>query len=182
MAVDECCGQRDSYRRLIARLWGFYGPLEAVLARFDWPEAEALVHRRAKIGWLANDLQTLGFSQADLGMLPTVVALPTIESVADVFGVLYVVEGATLGGQVILSRITASLGVDDRSGARFFTSYGSDVGAMWREFLSALEHFGQSPQVSDRIERAALGAFESLRTWMEYDSAAELFDGRGDVS
>jgi heme oxygenase len=176
MAISEACRDPDAYRRMIARLWGIYGPLESVLARVDWPGAEALVRQRAKTGWLASDLAFLGFTGADIGRLPKAGDLPFVETVADVLGVAYVVEGATLGGQIILPNIKRNLGLSEYAGGRFFASYGQDVGRQWRGFVEALECLGRHPPAADRIERAALQTFESFRSWMS--NSATPTEGR----
>jgi heme oxygenase (biliverdin-IX-beta and delta-forming) len=51
---------------------------------------------------------------------------------AQTSGSLHVLEGSTLGGQVIAPRLERSLGFADGRGYTFFRSYGREVGAMWR--------------------------------------------------
>jgi heme oxygenase (biliverdin-IX-beta and delta-forming) len=179
MAIAETCREPEGYRRMIARLWGIYTPLEAALMRIDWPGAETLVRQRAKAGWLASDLAFLGFAPGDIGKLPRARDLPIVDTVADVFGVAYVLEGATLGGQVILPRLKSDLGLSESAGGRFFASYGQEVGRQWRAFVDALERFGRHSRSADRIEFAALQAFESFRRWMS--EAAPRTEGRDHV-
>jgi heme oxygenase len=182
MAVKARCRRREPYVQMLARLWGLYGPLEAALARIDWPGAETLVRQRAKTGWLAADLHDFGLGSRTIESLPKATVLPAIAEVADVFGVLYVLEGATLGGQIILAQVTAELGATEDAGARFFASYGSEVGVRWRSFVEALERFGEPPRVADRIERAAMTTFEIFGSWMSEDAAAPTpREGRRDV-
>jgi heme oxygenase len=48
-------------------------------------------------------------------------------------GCLYVLEGATLGGQFI-SRHLATLGIGPANGGLFFHGYGAKTGEMWKSF------------------------------------------------
>lgn len=163
MALEIRCRRRDDYRALLARLWGLYAPLELALARLSWDEAETLVRRRAKAPWLMSDLISLGLSTADIETLPLASALPPIESAADALGILYVLEGATLGGQLILARVERDLGVTAQSGARFFASYGPEVGGHWRAFVETLERHAPAGW---EIERAAMATFRTFLDWM----------------
>jgi heme oxygenase len=52
-------------------------------------------------------------------------------------GVAYVLEGATLGGAVILARL-ARLGITAERGGRFLASYGCERWSMWDRFLANL--------------------------------------------
>ncbi len=166
MDIEAKCRDLDAYRGMVARLWGLYAPLEATLARVDWPGAETLVRQRAKAGWLASDLAFLGLTPGDLENLPRAADLPVVDTVADVLGASYVLEGATLGGQIILPRLGSELGLTDCAGGRFFASYGPEIGRHWRGFVDVLERFGQSPPTADRIEGAALQTFASFGRWM----------------
>ena len=46
--------------------------------------------------------------------------LPDLQGVQEALGCLYVVEGSTLGGQVIARHLRQTLGVDPRCGGSFF--------------------------------------------------------------
>jgi len=70
---------------------------------------------------LAIDIRTLG------GALIEKVALSDIPEINDhlqVFGALYVMEGSTLGGQIISQMIARQLGIQDK-GISFFQNYGN---------------------------------------------------------
>jgi heme oxygenase len=163
---------------MVGRLWGLYSPLENALAVIDWVGAETLVRARRKTPWLVADLTALGIDPAHL---PQARALPAITNSADVLGVLYVLEGATLGGQVVLRWLTERLGLSATDGAQFFSSYGPRVGLMWRAYLETLEHFGVDPDVGDRIESAALSTFAVFGQWMSAEGRLADSGGLQDV-
>ena len=165
MALDERCRERASYRALLARLWGLYAPLEDVLGGIDWGDADVGIADRSKLRWLEGDLVDLGQAEGTLADLPRATLSPMINDRIDALGALYVVEGASLGGQLISRRLTADLGVTAARGGRFFASYGNQVGVRWRDYLSVLERFADQPAAAARIEASALATFDSFLAW-----------------
>lgn len=171
MALDERCRDREGYRALLERLLGIYVPLEAALTRIDWSRTSIGPDRLAKAEWLRADLHFLGLAPARIGELPLAGALPEIRGVAQGLGVLYVLEGATLGGQLTLRRLEPALGVTASAGARFFASWGREVGPRWRAFVAELERYGRVPADVERMERAAIATFACFEAWLDRLSA-----------
>lgn len=165
MALEERCADLPAYRALLVDLWGLYAPLEARLATLRWDATEVDLCQRMKTPWLRADLAMLGLSDIDIEALPHASALPSIQCPADAFGVLYVLEGASLGGQIIVRRIRSGLGLDAHTGARFFSSYGADVGERWRSFVAAMTAFGNAEDRVQAMEEAALATFHSFLHW-----------------
>lgn len=79
---------------------------------------------------------------------------PRPASRAEALGLLYVLEGSTLGGRHIL-RALAEQGIDDPELA-FLDPYGHATGVRWRGFLSVLER--ETAGDADRIREATRGA------------------------
>ena len=92
-----------------------------------------LVARR-KLQLLRADLLACGRDAATVDALPTVPddAVP-LSTPSAALGVLYVVEGSTLGGQHVAKFVRGELGLTPQHGLAYFSSYGPDVGARWRE-------------------------------------------------
>ncbi len=90
-----------------------------------------------------------------------------IDTPADLLGVTYVVEGATLGSRVLYKRAQA-LGLSATFGARFLAAEAADLEA-WRETVARLEaaDLGEA----DRVR--AIGAGR-----MTFEFARECLDGR----
>jgi heme oxygenase len=156
----------DTYRALLQRLWGIYSPLERALTRLDWQDSGIVMRDRCKLFWLNADLSHLGMDQTAIARLEICRDLPQIEGPAVGLGALYVLEGATLGGQVILRTLQPQLGISPQAGGQFFASYGRDIGEKWRDYLASLEQFGERPQTADVIERAALDTFAAFDRWL----------------
>jgi heme oxygenase len=146
------------YRALLERLRGFYGPLEERLAA----QAEAVpgldFPARRKTPLLDADLRTLAGHSS-----PPATALPAVETPSQALGVLYVLEGATLGGKLIARAARRRLGVTPEAGAAFFAAYGSGAAARWRSFGDAVE--AARPDQREACAAAA-DCFERLEAWL----------------
>ncbi len=112
---------------------------------------------------IEQDLRFLGTDRPEL--LPLCAQIASIGSSESVFGSLYVVEGATLGGQYISRHVQQVLNVTPESGGHFFRGYGQRTGEMWQTFRSTLDSFALTQQTQDRVLFTALETFKTLRTW-----------------
>jgi heme oxygenase (biliverdin-IX-beta and delta-forming) len=150
---------RADYQELIISMFRLYGALEARLKR-----VEGLNHflpnldERWKTGMLSRDVSSLG-------ACPLAGELcdenPEIGSLASAFGCLYVLEGSTLGGQMISREVRAKLGFTPECGCEFFSSYGDRVGLMWKTFTGHLEAFCSThPDGREEMIEGALATFE----------------------
>lgn len=88
---------------------------------------------------------------------------PKPKSRAEAMGMLYVVEGSSLGGRMI-ARELAKKGVSDQNLA-FLDPYGDAVGSRWRSFLLVLDReIGKSPTFLDDLAEGAVRAFVHARS------------------
>lgn len=154
------------YTRLIEAYYGFYRPLENLLSQraMAIPDLDWLI--RSKTPSLEADLCALGLDADAIAAIPQCRFTLQIRSAADVLGVLYVLEGATLGGQSLRNGLYSRLGIDEHSGGRFFAVYGTSTALMWRGFLACLY------EVRDPTERAqsvvaAEATFKAFEHWLE---------------
>jgi len=155
----------DFYRRTLARFHGFYQPLEVGLRAVGGWETRGLdMQERWKTPLLDDDLRALGMD--DLAALPVCTDLPPHASVSSAFGCLYVLEGSTLGGQLISRALQKTLDMTPETGGRFFNGYGHRTGPMWQSFRVAIEAFAFSSGEGDDIVSAAKATFSTLQTWM----------------
>lgn len=153
------------YTLLLERFLGFHDVLEPRLDRWhdrrgllDWP-------LRRKLDLLHQDLGELGVSAAARDRLPRCPEVPAVGTTAQALGVLYVVEGATLGGRVIAVHL-ADTGVPARA-VRFFASYGDQVGRRWHHFRAAsADWVGTDPDRADAVVDSAVRTFQLLGRWL----------------
>jgi heme oxygenase len=148
------------YASCLSRLYGIVAAWEeqAHEAAPDWlRESLSLRERRFM---LASDLALLGEP------LPCERAvLPSIVDIDCLLGAMYVMEGSTLGGQLIARHVEKVLGFKSGCGDAYFLGHGDQTGRMWKEFCSVLE-----TRVSeDRTESLILGTkamFATFGAWM----------------
>jgi heme oxygenase len=118
-------GRRD----LVETFSGFHTDAEAALEPWlaDLPGLDFAARRRSQV--LADDLRTVD------GVRPS--ARPIrVDGVPDALGLMYVLEGSTLGGRVIRRQLAAD--GHDMVGLSFLDPYGEAVGERWRAFLAVL--------------------------------------------
>ena len=141
------------YQVLLAGLRDSYVVIERELARHAVPLARAGydLTDRTKLTWLEEDLASLRAPE------PTVVeAHYSLVDASAAFGAVYVVEGATLGGQVIARQVMPAL--SGERGCRFFTGYGTDTGVRWRETREAIMAYFASTDDLDAGNATIAGA------------------------
>jgi heme oxygenase len=154
----------DSYRSLLHKFWGFYKPVEARIdAVADWPTLGLDWDRRRKVPLLERDLADLGVGPVLLDGLECT-ALPDLQSVPEALGCLYVLEGSTLGGQVITRHLEGLNGGPFPTA--FFSSYGENLGQMWKSFGEFLTSYSAAWAVDDEIVRSACATFDTLTAWL----------------
>lgn len=144
---------RARYREMLARLHGFHAVWEpAVAAALDDPE---FFEPRRKSAMLASDLDRLG----PVSGYPCYPRPIRFFGSDDALGSLYVLEGSTLGGQLIARRVAATLGFD----GRYHSAYGSAAGAMWRGFQAYLL---KQARDEDVVVNSARRTFGDLHWWL----------------
>jgi heme oxygenase len=160
------------WTRRVARFYGFYAPWEAAVERsLTGHDLAALAAERRKLPWLEADLTELQLKPDQRAALPKCSHLPALDSPARVLGSMYVLEGATLGGQVISRHVEATLGLSDGRGYSFFRAYGDATAAMWRSFRQTLSAYAPLLD-NDTMVESACETFDRFHNW--------LVDGRGE--
>ncbi|CCE22587.1 biliverdin-producing heme oxygenase [Methylotuvimicrobium alcaliphilum] len=115
------------YGDVLQAMYAFYAAVEPqILAYLERSALPFDYRERVKLPLLANDL-----SRLDRKPVPPVETMPDLIQDAELIAALYVLEGATLGGQMIVKSLTskhAGLPVE------FYTGYGTFTQQRWREF------------------------------------------------
>ncbi|WP_167856883.1 biliverdin-producing heme oxygenase [Hymenobacter aquaticus] len=141
--------------RFLAKLYGFLVPYEARL-------------RQQPLGpeWHVGQRQRAHLIPADLGVaateLPLCAALPKLDTWPQLLGSMYVLEGSTLGGQV-LARQLANAGI---AGRAYFTGNGEQTGPLWKSFCQLLAAATTDDNQAEIVASAA-STFQTLHAWIE---------------
>lgn len=157
---------RDAYEHLLQRLYGFYSPFERTIEVWDVPKLRLELASRRKSPLLEADLRVTGATPGSTASFAGCSGLPVIRSHANAIGALYVVEGATLGGEVIARILEKQLGVTAAAGGSFFASYGTRVREMWAVFGEAATRYCDTDAKCDQAVDGAVATFESFARWM----------------
>jgi len=146
---------------MIAKFRSFYAAYEPSLPYEDLKAAGFDYDERRKLPSLDADAKALGIEE---GAVFT--DLPDVSSLPKAFGSIYVIEGSTLGGQVISRHLKEHLGLTPENGGAFFASYGPKVGPMWKQFGEAVTAFAGDGTHDEEIVEAATETFYSINKCM----------------
>ena len=159
-------GDRVSYFACLEALHGFYTTWEPMVWRALAAEDLSLcADERRKLPALRRDLARL---QAELGveLIDCVAPTPVIALGGTALGILYVFEGATLGGRVVERSVSHRLRLTSHDGIAFFHGYGERTGDMWRLFGRELTRWATLYGRTDEIVSGAVMCFHSLEQWL----------------
>jgi len=149
----------EDYRSLLVRFYGYYSPWEQRAVA----TAPRVVAPRIKCGNLARDLEFLGMPRKQILSIEPCDYLPPLDTAARVLGSMYVLEGATLGGRILLRQMRSRFGLNE-AGCAFFSGYGEQTGAMWKQFGGIVE--SSPPHWRPEIVSTAVATFETLGRWL----------------
>jgi heme oxygenase (biliverdin-IX-beta and delta-forming) len=162
------------YRNYLRAMYGFTAPLEARLRLLPRPFADDVeFESRCKAELLLEDLAALerrSAGRAELAARCRV--LPESQTSAQAMGILYVLEGSTLGARWLLRHLQP-LGLEDCSA--YLQSYGEALGPMWQKMRAALvRHAELHPEQTATTLAAAGDTFRALDDWfVQCDAAKE---------
>ncbi len=147
-AADGSIG-RPAYRRLLARSFGFYAPVEPLAGMSGQATAR-----------LVDDLLRLGLTRDAIAALPQCPPLAIGRTLPERLGAAYVLTGAALGGLVMARALPPGLPV------RFLSGDGIETGR-WRGFVQTLEATCRSADQRAAATRAAITTFSAFERWMD---------------
>jgi heme oxygenase len=156
------------YRVFLQKFYGFYAAIEEpIFAHSQWEATGLEVGKRLKTRFLKSDLEFLGLSNDAIANLPLCANAPLASTFPEALGCAYVLEGSTLGGQVITRHLQRELGVGPGSGGTFFASYGVAVGPMWREFIEVLDTYSLDEIQQNAAIHSANATFRAFDAWLQ---------------
>lgn len=150
------------YIDILLRFYGFIRPWEASIGNNidtallpDFPE-------RRKIGWLIEDLRHFDATEE----VAICEDLPLIGNKYQALGSLYVMEGSTLGGQIISDMVSRMLNMEGSQGMVFFKAYGDQTLPMWSRFQHCLDVQVWDDSSRELAEEAAGQTFIKFKNWL----------------
>jgi len=143
------------YQQLLGIYYSLYHQLEAALKHYTDQQPIAFDYQpRYKTPLLLNDLKYWHIKPEPLRCQIT---LPDLNSLGALLGLLYVLEGSTLGGQFIAQHLQLTYGYTRSTGSDFYSGYGEQTKTHWQSFITYLNSFSDQPDLAAQaIDSAAL--------------------------
>jgi heme oxygenase len=157
-----------AYRALLARLYGFHAPLEALFAASPWADdvdlRDVLAPRAER---LRQDLRELGVGEGDVERLPMAGAdmLPDLGSYGAFIGCVYVRAGSTLGARLLSRALDPLFGLGNPLG-RGFLAGGDGADLQWRAACAAVDKAARDGHF-DAMLLGAHATFSALEGWLD---------------
>ena len=159
---------RQDLVNLLHLFYSFYSPVENKIFKHlsnNWLPG---YKERIKSHVISACLRNLG-DDSKLNFSP---ATPLINNCTQAFGALYVLEGSTMGGQIIARMLKANLPGDVSDDClAFFTIYGDNTIPMWTSFKDNLDNrFTRKDDVTS-VVNTANETFLKFENWiLNYES------------
>ena len=151
----------EQYKTLLVKNYMIHFFAEDLLHKSDisiqLPGLE--LEERKRLAFLQSDLEALNVKIPDLTTLENPFE---IESKYDALGLMYVLEGSTLGGRVILKALARNPDFADVKAFRFYEGHGEDTGHFWKKYQEILINEANDESAEDRIVNAANKTFEKV--------------------
>jgi heme oxygenase (biliverdin-IX-beta and delta-forming) len=153
-----------AYTSLLQLFYGYYYPLEQHIAAHIGADFPGGFEQRRKAAALLNDIAAITGSPAEQPECCN--DLPEIKDAAQALGAMYVLEGSTLGGQVICQMLLRNLKDPALPQAlSFFNGYGTDTQAQWDGFVHYLAGYHGDSLQQESMLQAAKDTFSKFREW-----------------
>jgi Heme oxygenase len=159
---------KAQYVQCLQKIYGVVAAWEERAAEIgpEWLQLTLLARQRKPL--LERDLAWFGVTEKENGrpMLPEMNNLPSL------LGTMYVMEGSTLGGQIIARHVETALHLSEGHGNSYFRGHGSQTGPLWKEFCEMLK-LRISDEQTGAVVISAKAMFNTFGRWMQRKSAMD---------
>jgi heme oxygenase len=159
---------RAAYLRWLDLMNGFYrGIDQAVLlsgftAMTDW-------QYEPRCGLIVRDIASLDnrlpYELPDQNHI--LANIKKLTRTGEVAGMLYVIEGAVLGGRVLMKTLHLKAGVTATTGASFFLPYGEYPEPHWADYVKLLAQLTTNSALEEEVIYGAVTTFNTLQDWVK---------------
>lgn len=168
---------RENLRRAIRTTLDYIDPAEITLQNYDVDQLEVLLVDDSMVSrnQLSRVLSNMGIIRIHLAengaeaiekLRHSLSELPAIDNYLKAIGTLYVIEGSTLGGQIICNMISRQWEIIPEGGFDFFSGYGKDTHAMWSDFKKFLNSNNLTREEEKEVVKAANRTFVLFKTYI----------------
>lgn len=149
------------YKQLLCQLYGFINPCEKKIKENFY----RLIKGREKAVLLNNDLSELNCVISKEFLFCN--NIPALNTIPEVFGYLYVLEGSTLGGQIVTKLLKSSLQSIPSIPTHYFNAYGKQTKKNWDAFLKSLIEQNFNDKQKEDLRISAINTFSTLLNWLK---------------
>jgi heme oxygenase (biliverdin-IX-beta and delta-forming) len=151
----------EQYVMLIANNYRLHFMAEQALRKFGIPESlpELDFGKRSRLKMLESDMHSLGLAMPHFSDDENPFEL---NDEYEALGLMYVLEGSTLGGRVILKTLHKNPAFEGISAFRFYEGHGEETGLYWKKFQEVLLSKAVDEAAENLIVQAANKAFEQV--------------------
>lgn len=153
----------SDYQTYIAKLYGVIQSCEVDI----FPKIASVLpdlSERYKSELIVKDLVGTGISRGKIVKFPIHKFLAS--TTAEALGVMYVLEGSTLGGKILYKHMNHELGLSHENGASYFWGYGEKTGILWKNFISTLAGYAVGENCEEEIIASAIQTFTTIDKWL----------------
>lgn len=149
---------KEEYIDYLKAMYAFEKPFEAVYFPL-LADYFSDIDKRKRAELIEKDIQVLGGSVADLELETFNTSDITLP---EAIGAMYVMQGSSLGGRVILKHVNKHLGLEAENGASYFHGFGAETGRFWTTFLDEMWTLTAENPDQDKIIGGAVETFRVL--------------------
>lgn len=152
------------YKDYLIILYGFTKTFE----RYFYPKLEHEIpdlENRRKTEFLFDDLQSLHVQPEQIQTIDEKI-FDVNYNEATILSAMYVMEGSTLGGQIISQHLEKMLGQSVAGSLKYLQAYNTKTGSMWKAFLNIFCEITITPSQQNEAVEGAIKTFMLLEKWM----------------
>lgn len=154
----------DDYINVLKKFYGVYRPVEAQIRNSSFG---SFFSDRYKLSHLIADLKHFGLTDSEINSLPVHEEFHNNASLAELLGILYVLEGSTLGSLILSKHFASRFDLTTLNGLTFFTAYGANTMPRWMEWKAISERLETEWNLArETVLNSANKTFSELRIWM----------------
>jgi len=148
----------DNYKDLIAKQYVAHKLLEPQIhSNTELSNNHELqLSNREKISLIIKDLEDLGVNINDIDTNIENIKLDTTEAA---LGALYVIEGSTLGGDIIYKALQRNENLQNINSYNYYNCYGENTRVHWKTFSDFILTYADNKEKEDAIVKAAEDTF-----------------------
>lgn len=160
--LSEAVSVKD-YQNYLGKMYG----LKLGIERNVYPLLKNIfsdLEKRKKAHLIKQDLLATGMDEKEIDAIPVKNFTPT--SANEALGIMYVLEGSSLGGRFLYKHVNKMLGLSAEKGAAFFNGYGDETGSMWKIFVSIFTEHAINDGNQQEVISAAKDTFDAVGKWL----------------